>query len=78
MVVKNAQKLPPPPDITNNIDYSNRGVEAKLHYAIRKDLHMMLGASIADFEQNGNRFLWVPEKTIDMGITYKHSIKKRK
>ena len=73
---------PPPPglpplEIQNDVSYSNHGIEAKLHYELTNNLKTMLGITIADFDQDTNRFLRVPEKTVDMGITYKHSIKKK-
>lgn len=64
---------PPPPDIQNNIDFANRGIEARLHFYPTANWETMLGISVADFENNNTRFLRVPEKTLDFGITYKHS-----
>lgn len=72
-----ASPPPPPPDIENNIDYVNRGIEAKLHYFPTDNWKTMLGISIADFENNNNRFLRAPEKTLDFGITYYHSMFKK-
>ena len=71
-----AKPPPPPADILNSIDYSNKGIEAKLHYTLTNNWHTMLGLTVADFEQETNRFLRVPEKTVDVGVTYKRSIKK--
>jgi len=38
------------------------------------NLDALIGVSINDFDQNTNRFLRVPEKTVDIGFTYKNSI----
>lgn len=71
-----ASPPPPPPDILNAIDYTNHGIEAKLHYALTGSINAMFGVTVSDFEHDTNRFLRVPEKTFDMGITYRHSYKK--
>lgn len=64
---------PPPPDILNAIEFANRGIEARLHFYPTVNWETMLGVTVADFENNNTRFLRVPEKTLDFGITYKHS-----
>jgi len=64
----------PPADIQNNLEFYNRGIEAKLHYSPTQNLDTMIGVTIADFDQETNRFLRVPETTIDFGFTYRNSI----
>ena len=61
---------PPPPDIQNAIEYSNQGVEAKFNYSLTDSISTTLGFSIADFDQETNRFLRTPERTVDVGISY--------
>jgi len=61
---------PPPPTIQNAVDYSNQGLEAKFKFSISDNLSTLLGLSIGDFEQETNRFLRMPEKSLDIGITY--------
>lgn len=68
-----ASAPPPPPNILNNIEYANRGIEARLHYYPTAYLETMLGVSVANYENNNTRFLRVPEKTLDFGMTYHHS-----
>ncbi|GEM_PF-2060470 len=66
----------PPPESTNSIDFANRGVESRLHFYPSENWQTMLGVTVADFDNNSNRFLRVPEKTIDFGVTYHHSFKR--
>ena len=63
----------PPADIQNSVNYFNRGLEATLQVFLTENLDALIGVSINDFDQNTNRFLRVPEKTVDVGLTYKHS-----
>jgi len=65
---------PPPPDIQNDVDYRNRGVEAVLHYALTQNLEGMVGIAISDFDQQTDRFLRVPQRTVDVGFVYTHSL----
>lgn len=64
----------PPVEIQNDVDYFNRGLEATLQLLLTENLDALIGVSINDFDQSTNRFLRVPEKTIDMGLTYRSSI----
>ena len=64
----------PPLQIQNDVDYFNRGLEATLQIALTENLETLVGVTIADFDQDTNRFLRVPEKTVDVAITYKNSI----
>ena len=65
---------PRPPEIKNVDNYSTYGLEAVFHYSLTKNLDAMVGLSIADFDQQTNRFLRVPEKTLDAGFTYRRTI----
>jgi len=65
---------PPPPDIENDIDFKNEGIEARLQYFPTDNWETMLGVTVADFEE---RFLRAPENTIDLELTYKHSFRSK-
>ncbi len=67
---------PPPSDILNNIDFANRGIEARLHFYPTINWETTLGISVADYENNNTRFLRVPEKTLDFSVTYHHSFQR--
>lgn len=64
---------PPPPDILNGIEYANHGIETRIHFYPTENWQTMIGVTVADYENNNTRFLRVPEKTFDFGVTYKHS-----
>lgn len=65
---------PPPPDIQNDVDYKNEGVEATLRFSPTDNWATMLAVTVADYEE---RFLRAPHNTVDLGITYKHSFKRK-
>lgn len=67
---------PPPPDVLNNIDFANRGIETRMHFYPTENWETMVGVTVADYENNNTRFLRVPEKTLDFGVTYKHSFQR--
>lgn len=64
----------PPPDILNDVEYENYGLEATLQYSLTANLDAMIGVSLNDFDQATNRFLRVPEKTVDFGVIYRTSV----
>ena len=65
---------PPPPNIQNDVDYKNEGVEARLHFVPTENWDTTFGVTYADYEE---RFLRAPHNTVDLGVTYKHSFRNK-
>ena len=69
-----AEPPPPPPNVQNDVDYFNLGLEAKIHYSPIRNLDTMLGVTLTNLDQDTNRFLRVPQVTVDIGLMYRHSL----